>query len=188
MAYSLKIKQEVVDHINQGTPIKTVSQMYNISRQAINNWIKSQEHYLSETRNALQPYDLEEKVAVLRMIEAGDLSVQQIAELKNINLFTIRGWIKDKNRILAVYSSQGQPLIDNSLVKSPGEEETAVRASDDKDTKQYVRNLKDENEFLKAKVAYLEALMEINGTPAVGFKKKRDTMPLIKSSEPESDL
>ena len=73
------------------------------------------------------------------------------------------------------------------MVNSPREEETAVHASDDKDTKQHIRNLKDENEFLKAKVAYLEALMEINGTPAVGFKKKRDTMPLIKSSEPESD-
>ena len=183
MAYSLKIKQEVVDHINQGMPIETVSQMYNISRQSINNWIKSQEHYLSETRNALQPYDLEEKVAVLRMIQAGDLSVPQIAELKNINLYTIRGWIKDKKHILAIYSSQRHI----SMVNSPREEETAVHASDDKDTKQHIRNLKDENEFLKAKVAYLEALMEINGTPAVGFKKKRDTMPLIKSSEPESD-
>ena len=34
-----------------------------------------------------------------------------------------------------------------------------------------IRDLKDENEFLKAKVAYLEALMELNGTPASGFKK-----------------
>jgi transposase len=187
MAYSIKIKQEVVDHIHQGMSIKTVSQMYNISRQAISNWLNSQDHYLSETRNALQPYDLEVKVAVLRMIEAGDLSVQQIAELKNINLFTIRGWIKDKNRILALYSSQGQPLMDNSLVKSPGKEESAVSASDDKDTKQHIRNLKDENEFLKAKVAYLETLMEISGTPAVSFKKKHDTKPLTKSSEPESD-
>ena len=82
MAYSLKTKHEVVDHVHQGMSINTVSQMYNISRHAIRNWLKSQDHSLGATHYSLQPYDLEEKVTVLRMIEAGDLSVQQIAGLK----------------------------------------------------------------------------------------------------------
>ena len=54
---------------------------------------------------------------------------------------------------------------------------------DDKDTRQYIRDLKDENEFLKAKVAYLESLMELNGTPAASFKKKHNTRPSETSSE-----
>ena len=62
-----------------------------------------------------------------------------------------------------------------------------MSASDDKDTKQHIRDLKDENEFLKAKIAYLEALMELNGIPVSGFKKKSSTRPSIKSSEEESE-
>lgn len=62
-----------------------------------------------------------------------------------------------------------------------------MSAADDKDTKQHIRDLKDENEFLKAKVAYLEALMELNGTPASGFKKKSSIKPSIKSSEKASE-
>lgn len=60
-------------------------------------------------------------------------------------------------------------------------------AADDKDTKQHIKDLKDENEFLKAKVAYLEALMELNGTPVSGFKKKLDTGPSTESSNKESE-
>ena len=59
--------------------------------------------------------------------------------------------------------------------------------SDDKDTKRHIRDLKEENEFLKAKVAYLEALMELNGTPVSSFKKKRNTRPSTKSSEEGSE-
>ena len=121
------------------------------------------------------------------MIETGDLTHRQIAELKHINLYTIRNWIKDKNRILAVYSSQGHYSKNTGLSSSPGEETDTVSAADDKDTKQHIRDLKDENEFLKAKVAYLEALMELNGTPASGFKKKSSIKPSIKSSEEESE-
>ena len=122
------------------------------------------------------------------MIETGDLTHRQIAELKHINLYTIRNWIKDKNRILAVYSSQGHlPMITGSSNNS-GEETETVSVADDKDTKQHIRDLKNENEFLKAKVAYLEALMEINGTPVAGFKKKSNTGPSTKSSEEASEM
>ena len=65
----------------------------------------------------------------------------------------------------------GHLPVQTGLLSSPGKETEPVRAADDKDTKQHIRDLKDENEFLKAKVAYLEALMELNGTPASGFKK-----------------
>ena len=59
--------------------------------------------------------------------------------------------------------------------------------NDDKYTKQHLRDLKAENEFLKAKVAYLEALMEYSGTPVSGFKKKSGIRPSTKSSEEGSE-
>ena len=187
MAYSLKIKKEVINHVHQGMTVLEASQMYNISRHTVENWLKHPDKYLNETRTGLKPFDIEEKVQVLRLVEEGSLTQRQIADLKQINLYTIRNWIKDKNRILAVYSSQGHHPIHTDLLNSPGEETGPVSTPDDKDTKQHIRDLKDENEFLKAKVAYLEALMELNGTPASGFKKKSSTRPSIKPSEEESE-
>ena len=188
MAYSLKTKKEVINQIRQGMTILEASRMYNLSRQTIGNWLKHPDKHLCKTRIGREPFDIEEKVEVLRLIETGDLTHRQIAELKHINLYTIRNWIKDKNRILAVYSSQGHlPMITGSSNNS-GEETETVSVADDKDTKQHIRDLKNENEFLKAKVAYLEALMEINGTPVAGFKKKSNTGPSTKSSEEASEM
>ena len=187
MAYSIRIKKEVINHVHQGMTVLEVSQMYNLSRNTVENWLKYPDKYLNETRTGLKPFDIEEKVNVLRLIEEGDLTHRQIADLKQINLHTIRNWIKDKSRILAVYSSQGHLPKNTVLSSSPGEETEPVSAADDKDTRQHIRDLKDENEFLKAKIAYLEALMELNGTPASGFKKKSSIKPSIKSSEEESE-
>ena len=167
--------------------IGKVAAMYGVSRQAINNWLRSPEKYLSETRKAHTPFDLEEKVRILRFIEAGELTARQVAEQKNLSLHTILGWMKDKDRIFAVYSSQGQMPVNAGITIHPGEEVLSMSTPDDKDTKQHIRGLKEENEYLKARVAYLEALMELNGTPVSELKKKRSTRPSTKSSETESE-
>ena len=156
MAYSLRIRTEVTNHVHQGMTVLNVSQMYNISRHTVENWLKHPDKYLNENRTAHKPFDIEEKAEVLRLIEEGDLTHRQIADLKQINLHTIRNWIKDKSRILAVYSSQGHLPVHADPVSSPGEETEPVSAADDKDTKQHIRDLKDENEFLKAKVNVYE--------------------------------
>ncbi len=187
MAYSLKTRQEVLAQINQGATIKEASQMYNITQQTISNWLKSSSDCLTEAGTAHKHHDLEEKVEVLQLVASGDLSVSQIAELKNINRHTINGWIKDKSRILAVYSFQERRLLQAAKTIDSGEETTVMSRPDDKDSKQHIRDLKKENEFLKAKVAYLETLMELNGTPASGFKKKLNTRPSTQSSEGGSE-
>jgi transposase len=187
MAYSLQTKKDVVEKIHQGMKISKVAAMYGVSRQAINNWLRSPEKYLSETRKAHTPFDLEEKVRILRFIEAGELTARQVAEQKNLSLHTIHGWMEDKDRIFAVYSSQGQMPVNAGITVDPGEEVPSVSAPDDKDTKQHIRSLKEENEYLKARVAYLEALMELNGTPVSSFKKKRSTDQSRKSSDPGSE-
>ena len=187
MAYSLQTKKEIVDQIHQGMKIAKAAAAYGVSRQAINNWLRLPEKYLSEARTVRSPYDLEEKVSILRMIGSGDMTARQIAEQKKLNLHTIHGWIKDKDRIFAVYSSQGQRPVNTGFTISPGEEVPAVSTPDDKDTKQHIRSLKEENEYLKARVAYLEALMELNGTPVSELKKKRNTRPSTESSETGSE-
>lgn len=187
MAYSLKIKKEVLEKLQQGSSIMTLSRMYNISRHMIRYWRDSPDHYLDESRTACRFYDLDQKVEVLHMVEEGDLSISQIAELKGINPGTIRNWIRDKSHILAVYSSQEQHLMNDDLSIRSGEEAKSMSTADDKDIKQHNRDLRNENEFLKAKVAYLEALMELNGTPVSSFKKKANIKPSAKSSKEKSE-
>jgi len=182
MAYSLQTRKEVIDQIHQGMKIITAMETYGVSRQAIRNWLRSPDKYLSETRGARSPFDLEEKVRILRMMESSKMTAAQVAEQKNLSLHTVLGWTKDRNRIFAVYSSQGQRPVKTVNTISPGEEVPAVGTPDDKDAKQHIRGLKEENEYLKARVAYLEALMELNGTPVSELKKKRSTRPSTKSS------
>ena len=186
MAFSLKVKKEVLEQVNNGMSVSEASRKYNVARTTISNWLKAPENYLKEDRSENQPYDLEEKIDVIRLFDKGDLSVQQIAKIKNLKYHTIRHWIQDKNHILALYSSQGKIDKDYELPKSPGEEDF-VSISDNKDTKQHIKDLKNENELLKAKVEFLEELMELNGTPVSSFKKKIYTKPLTDSSEKESE-
>ena len=120
-------------------------------------------------------------------MESSGLTARQVAELNNLSLNTIYAWRKDQDRIFAVYSSQGQMPLNAGIMIRPREEVPAVITPDDKDTKQHIRDLKEENRYLKARVAYLEALMELNGTPVSDLKKKRNTRPSTKSSETESE-
>ncbi len=185
MAFSLKLRTEIVNQVRHGMTVTEASRMYNVARSTISNWLESPEVYLSESRTVHQPYDLEDKLDVLRMAEQGDLTAKQIAEIKNIEYHTINHWIKDKNRILAVYSSQWKCATNYEIPKSPEEEAESVGKSCSKDTKRHIKDLKDENELLKAKVAFLEELMELNGTPVSSFKKKRNTKQSTESSKEE---
>ena len=69
MAYSLKTKKEVINQIRQGMTILEASRMYNLSRQTIGNWLKHPDKHLCETRIGREPFDIEEKVEALRLIE-----------------------------------------------------------------------------------------------------------------------
>ena len=187
MAYSFETKSVVINQIRQGMAIKEAVRTYGISRWTIKHWLKSPPDSLCKSLSGKTRYDIELKVEVLRFLEESNLSIRQVAILKNINRTTIHAWIKDKPRILAVYSSQGQHCTNAGQAKCPGEEAESMGTADDKDENQHIRALKDENQYLKARVAYLEALMELKGTPASGIKKKPDTKPSTESSEKGSE-
>ena len=84
MAFSLKVKKEVLEQVNNGMSVSEASRKYNVARTTISNWLKAPENYLKEDRSENQPYDLEEKIDVIRLFDKGDLSVQQIAKIKNL--------------------------------------------------------------------------------------------------------
>ena len=181
MAYSLKFKEEVLKQVRQGMSLREASRRYKVSCSGLRKWVMAPPGSTGKARIKHRTYSIELKVEVLRLLEDGKISVPQIADFKNINQTTIYGWIRDKPRIFAVYSSQGQRYTGTR------EEMRFMGMSDDRDTKQHIRALEDENEFLKAKVAYLEALMEISGIPASGVKKKPGIKPSAKSSDKGSE-
>ncbi len=187
MAYTQQKRKEIVEQVRQGTKISVVAGKYNVSPGTIRTWMRYPERYFSKIRAPHTPHAVEEKVRVIQRIEAGERTVKEISEEQGISLRLIYNWREDKDRILALYSSQEQTSVKTDKAKSSGEEVPIVSKPDNKDEKQYNRSLKEENEFLKAKVAYLEAVMELNGIPLSELKKKRSTRPSTKSSETESD-
>ncbi len=186
MRFSPKTRKEILKHIDHGMSINTASQRYGVTRQTISRWLKDPANGHYTAKNSHKHIDNETKIEVLRLLESGELTIPQAAALKNVKETTVRGWIYRKSSILAVYSSQRHYPEDTGTETAPGEEVAEVSSPDEKETKQHIRDLKAENEFLKAKVAYLETLMELNGTPAPEFKKKRNTRPSKKSSREES--
>lgn len=188
MTYSLRLRNEVLNQVRQGKTYTEVAQIYGVSRQAIRGWLRSSEKDADEKQSICKQHDIEEIIKVLHLAEEGELSASQIADLKNLSHSTVRNWIQDKKRILAVYSSQIQRLRGTDMAQCPGEEIADMSKPTDKDTRQHIRDLKEENEFLKAKVAYLEALMELNGTPVSSFKKKHNIKPSTRSSDEGSEM
>ena len=187
MEYSQRIKNEVLDQLNKGNTVAAVSQMYGIAPTTLYKWRKASKESPNGNNKPHRYYDLEKKIEVLRLAESRSLSYRQIARLAHVGRTAATKWIKDKNHILALYSPQEQNLSPTGKATSSREETAAMSRSDDKDTRQHIHDLQVENEFLKARIAYLEALMELNGTPASGFKKKRNTRPSTKSSEEGSE-
>ena len=184
MAYSNKIRQEVMKALSEGMTASKASQVYNISQQTINNWRKNPDRFVTGSWSAHRAFDIEKKVEILRLIEMKTQSIRQIARENGISQNTICRWIKEKKHILAVYSTEGQhPATAVTWKPEPLEDEMARKEHPDIKTEN--KTLKEENQYLKAKVAYLEKLMELNGTPVQNFKKKLDFRPSEQSSNPE---
>jgi transposase-like protein len=186
VAYSNKVRAEVMKALSEGMSASKASQVYNISQQTINNWRKNPDRYLNGSWSEYRAHDIEEKVEVLRLIEMGTQSIRQIARARGLSQNTICRWIKEKKHILAVYSTEGQHPA-TAVTWKPEPLEDKMARKEHPDTKAENKTLREENQYLKAKVAYLEKLMELSGTPAGEFKKKLDSKPSELSSNQEPD-
>ena len=108
MAYSNKIRQEVMKALSEGMTASKASQVYNISQQTINNWRKNPDRFVTGSWSAHRAFDIEKKVEILRLIEMKTQSIRQIARENGISQNTICRWIKEKKHILAVYSTEAK--------------------------------------------------------------------------------
>ncbi len=187
MAYSNKVRTEVMKALSEGMSGSKASQVFNISQQTISNWKKNPDWYLNGKQEEYRPHDIEEKVEVLRLIEMGTQPIRQIARKKGISQNTICRWVKEKKHILAVYSTEGQHPA-TAVTWKPEPLEDKMARKEHPDAKAENKTLREENQYLKAKVAYLEKLMELSVTPAGEFKKKLDSKPSKPSSNQEPDM
>ena len=187
VTYSNKVRTEVMKALSEGMSGSKASQVFNISQQTISNWKKNPDWYLNGKQEEYRPHDIEEKVEVLRLIEMGTQPIRQIARKKGISQNTICRWVKEKKHILAVYSTEGQHPA-TAVTWKPEPLEDKMARKEHPDAKAENKTLREENQYLKAKVAYLEKLMELSGTPAGEFKKKLDSKPSKPSSNQEPDM
>lgn len=164
--YSKEFKTKVVNEIIAGLPIKRAARTYNIERHTVQNWVRSAGITVPARKQWITE---EQKLEAIKQVETG-ISVRQVAETFNVAEQTIYNWIRNKKHVFAVYSIQRR--------KSETEgTEIMPRSTDEKDIKLQNRSLKEENEFLRAKVAYLEELMKLNNLSPGNFKKKLDMKP-----------
>ena len=183
------IKEAAIKMIQQGMGAKSISRELGIPRQTIQNWVKDLGSHLPTAYPRRKKYSLDKKVEIINLWNKG-VPIREISEQQDINKGTIEGWIQDRNRLLAVYSVQEtHPGMEFSPGRMMCREKRLpdMSSKEECDLKRYNRDLKSENEYLRAKVAYLEALMELSGFPASGLKKNSDIKPLTGSSDMESE-
>jgi len=204
MAYSVNFRKKVLDEVFNGMSVADASQKYNISEQAIRDWRRNPDKYLNErfkphksfkplkNKNTMllskkKRLSIKEKLEIVRQFETKSCSIREIARMNNINHSTLVTWLRNKNHLLALYLSQQQVQSTERSVKSPEKEtETMAPLKDIVSANAENKALKDENNYLKAKVAYLEKLLELTGNPAPNCKKKRDIKPLKPSERKET--
>ena len=172
--YSEEFKTNVVKDIMNGMPIKVAARTYKIERHTVQKWVRRANGEPVIVNHWKSP---EEKLQILKEVEEG-MSIAKAAKTFNISEQTIRNWIDKRTELLAINSVQGNNF-------SCGTESLMARENE-RDIKLQNRSLKQENEYLKAKVAYLEKLMELSNVPAKNFKKKQDMKPLTESLKAES--
>ena len=118
------------------------------------------------------------------------MPIREISEQQGINKSTVSNWIRDRNRLLAVYSVQeAHPGVMTSPDRMARSEKRLpdMNSKEERELKRHNRDLKSENEYLRARVAYLEALMELSGIPASGFKKNSVIKPSTAFSDGKSE-
>ena len=179
-------RKEILAALSNGVTVSEASIRYHVSTSSIYNWRLEPEKSLVCSPRQPHVYSSEEKMEVLRQVEEGARSIREIAEANRISSVTLRNWIRDKNQILAVYLAEKQLSLALEGNNSVEAQQTMASKKDIRTLSAENNSLKDENLYLKAKIAYLEKLMELNGTPAPEFKKKQDTRPSGLSAKAEN--
>ena len=163
MAYSEEEVATIVKNVADGMSMDTAARVYNIPRSTIRHWVRTSKGLTSVYRHH---FSEEEKLEIIKKASDGE-SISGLSREYNLCEQTIRNWIKEKNKHLALYSVQRDMNFhtEAQVVEMP-------KSTDSRDLKIQNHNLKEENEYLKAKIAYMEELMKLSNIPVESFKKK----------------
>ena len=169
-------KKEILDALREGRSMQDVTKAYDVSYASIHRWQLTE----GESDIPRQSYTLKEKAEILIAMEEAGLSDTEAAATADVNISTIRTWKRAKPRILAAYYAQGseksaktmQAKVMQSAYGVEHEQSECENTFMDRNEE---RALKKENEYLKAKNAYLESLLESLGYEPGKLKKKVNT-------------
>lgn len=169
-------KKEILDALREGRSMQDVTKAYDVSYASIRRW-RLTEGGLDIPR---QSYTLKEKAEILIAMEEAGLSDTEAAATADVNISTIRTWKKAKPRILAAYHAQGseksaRTMQAKVMQSAYGVEHEQAECENTFMDRNEERALKKENEYLKAKNAYLESLLESLGYEPGKLKKKGNT-------------
>ena len=209
--YDKNFKYKVVKAVLEGKSHSAVGRDFHIPQTTVSSWMKikdelikwyEEQHSAERQKNSFntrRKYSLEEKALVLLRIKYGEES-KALAQSMGIPRETIHNWVIRKDEILDVYFRKIEnrphapeieteaPANITSISKRlhsyenglPDTEETAMARKGTSTLEE--RQLRKENEYLKTKIAYLEALMELNGLSPDSLKKKVDSKPYTSSA------
>lgn len=169
-------KKDILDALREGRSIREVTKAYDVSYASIHRWRLTE----GELDIPRQSYTLKEKAEILIEMEEEGLSDAEAAATADVNISTIRTWKKARPRILAAYHAQGSEKSAMTMQAKVMQSAYAVehKKSECENTamdRNEERALKRENEYLKAKNAYLESLLESLGYEPEKLKKKGNT-------------
>ena len=187
--YDSRLKEAAIKKIEQGMSATSISRELNIPRQTIQYWSKNCGSAPTTAYTRRKDYSLEKKLEIIKLWDNG-VPIREISEQQGINKSTVSNWIRDRNRLLAVYSVQeAHPGVMTSPDRMARSEKRLpdMNSKEERELKRHNRDLKSENEYLRARVAYLEALMELSGIPASGFKKNSVIKPSTAFSDGKSE-
>lgn len=189
--YDSRLKEAAIKKIEQGMSATSISRELNIPRQTIQYWSKNCGSAPTTAYTRRKDYSLEKKLEIIKLWDNGNgVPIREISEQQGINKSTVSNWIRDRNRLLAVYSVQeAHPGVMTSPDRMARSEKRLpdMNSKEERELKRHNRDLKSENEYLRARVAYLEALMELSGIPASGFKKNSVIKPSTAFSDGKSE-
>lgn len=167
-------KREILDALREGRTMQDVTKAYDVSYASIRRW-RLKEGELDKPR---QSYTLKEKAEILIRIEEDKLSDAEAAGIADVNISTIRTWKAARARIIAAYRAIGsgnaaKTMQAKVLSSAYGIEQGRTADDNIHMDKKEEKALKRENEYLRAKTAYLESLLKNLGYDVSHVKKKK---------------
>lgn len=169
MRYSVGFRKDVLEAIAKGMPKKEASRRFNINLSTIKEWCRScgVEPGIAVGAVKRKRLSAEERAAAVSRVEAGE-PISAVAREAGVTYQAVYRWLCSKKQPDGIYYTQEDGCMD--------------RHENVEDLKLEVKALREEVEYLTAKAAYLDALLELSGIPAGKFKKKEDARPSAKRS------